>query len=173
MNEFALYIQILVTAFCAIAYFMTYKYQSSKLETMDKTVKSLSEHINGQSKIITDFEKYKSIFDIEDFEKRLNLKLDNQKMEMDKQFNQKAKNISDKTLESVEKTLITETPSWMKGWQELSQIAISILLKEFPTKLDKIKRDEYIRKNYPNNAKYFIGFIDSYLEGNFANSNLK
>jgi len=172
MSEFALYIQILVTAFCAIAYILTYKYQSSKLETMDKTVKSLTELINGQSKIIADFEKYKSIFDIEDFEKRLKLKLDNQRMEMDKQFNQKAKTISDKTLESVKKTFINETPSWMKGWEELSQIAISILLKEFPTKLHKIKRDEYVKKNYPNNAKYFIGFIDSYLEGNYTNSNL-
>lgn len=165
MNDIALYIQILVTATCAIAYILTYRYQSSKLDTMDRTVKNLTDLINGQSKIIADFEKYKSVFDIEDFEKRLALKLDNKEMEMNKQFRQQTISIVDETLKTAQEKIIKETPSWMKSWEELSQIAISITLHQFPTKEDKEKRDEFIIKKYPNNSKYFIGFIDDYLAG--------
>lgn len=166
MQEIALYIQIFVTAVCTVVYILTYRYQSAKLDTMDKTVKTLTNLINGQSKIISDFEKYKSVFDIDDFEKRLALKLDNKEMEMNKQFKDKTKTIVDNTLKKANEIYLRETPNMMKSWEELSQIAISITLKQFPEKTDKQKRDEFIKKNYPNNAQYFIGFIDEYLEGN-------
>ncbi|MFM8739499.1 MAG: hypothetical protein ACKOC0_04765, partial [Cytophagales bacterium] len=95
MNEIAVYSQIIVTALCTVTYFLTYRYQASKIETMERTVKNLTDLINGQSRIISDFEKYKSVFDIGDFEKRLALKLDNKEMEMTQQFREQTKVIVD------------------------------------------------------------------------------
>jgi hypothetical protein len=165
MNDIILYIQIIVTAFCAVTYILTYRFQASKLNTMEKTVKTLAELINGQSKIISDFERYKSVFDIEDFEKRLALKLDNKEMEMNQQFRQQTKTIVDQTIQTTQDIFIKTSPEFMKSWEELSQIAISVTLKQFPTKADKDKRDEFVNKHYPENSKYFIGFIDEYLDG--------
>ena len=165
MNDIALYIQIIVTTACAVAYILTYRYQASKLDTMDRTVKNLTDLINGQSKIIADFEKYKSVFDIDDFEKRLALKLDNKEMEMNQHFRKQTKTIVDNTLKTAQEQLVKTTPDWMKSWEELSQIAISVTLKQFPTKDDKQQRDEFVKKNYPKNCEYFIGFIDDYLDG--------
>lgn len=165
MDNIALYIQIIVTTACAVAYILTYRYQASKLDTMDRTVKNLTDLINGQSKIIADFEKYKSVFDIDDFEKRLALKLDNKEMEMNQQFRKQAQNIVDNTLNTAREHIVKEQPNWMKSWEELSQIAISVTLKQFPTKDDKVKRDEFVKRNYPSNCEYFIGFIDDYLDG--------
>lgn len=165
MNNIALYIQIFVTAICAVAYILTYRYQSAKLDTMDRTVKNLTDLINGQSRIIADFEKYKSVFDIEDFEKRLALKLDNKEMEMNLQFREHTKTIVNQTLNEAKVKLEKEQPDWMLGWEELCGYAMQGIIKQFPDKKDKEKRDDYIMRNYPKNYKYFIAFIDDYQDG--------
>ena len=61
-------------------------YQANKFKDLENT-------INSQQKLIQDFEKYKSLFDIDDFGKRLQLKLDNQKDELERHFNSQAKSI--------------------------------------------------------------------------------
>jgi hypothetical protein len=165
MNEIALYIQIFVTAACTLAYIFTYKYQASKLKTIEQTVITLTDLISGQSKIISDFEKYKSLFDIEDFEKRLKLKLDNQKDELEISFKKQSVIIADQSLKLALKTFQNENEKMLKGWEELTQIAINITLEQFPTKADKPKRDEFIQKHYSQNASFFIRFIDDYLDG--------
>jgi hypothetical protein len=48
--------------------------------------------------LIGDFEKIKSWFSTDDFERRLDLKLDNQKLELDREFNIKSKDIVDETI---------------------------------------------------------------------------
>ncbi len=123
------------------------------------------ELLNGQSKIITDFEKYKSLFDIEDFEKRLILKLENQSMELNKQFNIRAKQIIEETLHATSKKLQETEGTIIKGWDEYSQIVISITLSMFPKIEDKLERDKFINKHYPINSEYLIGFIDAHFNG--------
>lgn len=164
-TEIAIYAQIFVTAVCAIAYVMTYRYQSNKLATMEKTVKNMTDLISGQSQIIADFDRYKSIFSIEDFEKRLALKLDNKEMEMNKHFENNVKGIYEETIKSAADVFQTENAKILNGWAELSEIAIGVTIKKYPKKEDKEKRDQFIKKSYPRNADYFIGFMDDYIDG--------
>ena len=165
MNEISLYIQILVTGACTLAYVFTYRYQASKLKTIEQTIVTLTNLISGQSKIISDFEKYKSLFDIDDFEKRLKLKLDNQKDELEKSFKKQYLTLSDQILKLSLEIFRSENEKMMNGWEELSQIALNILIDQYPNKIDKPKRDEFIQKHYPKNAIFFIRFIDEHFDG--------
>ena len=87
-----IYIQIIVTAICTIAYILTFKYQTGKIGILEGTLKTLNDQVSSQSKIITDFEKYKSLFDIDDFEKRLKFKLDTQSEELSALYKKEIKN---------------------------------------------------------------------------------
>jgi hypothetical protein len=159
------YLQLGLLVVLIVGNYIIYKVQTKRIEALEKTSKKLNELISGQSKIISDFEKYKSLFDIEDFEKRLNLKLENQSMELNKQFNLRSRQIIEETLKVTSKKLQETEGTIIKGWEEFSQIVISISLNQFPKPEDKRKRDEFIQKHYPINAEYLIGFIDAHLNG--------
>jgi hypothetical protein len=157
------YIQIIVTAICTIAYVLTFKYQTGKIGILERTLKTVNDQVSSQSKIISDFEKYKSLFDIDDFEKRLKFKLDNQSEELSALYKKEIKNATIETSKVALKVFEKENEKIFKGYEELASIAINITFKQFPNKSDKTRRDEHIRKNYPHNADYFIGFCDDYL----------
>ncbi len=110
-------IQTIVTALAAIAYIFTYRFMAEKLKTMQQTVESLKNNIDSQSKIISDFEKYKALFDIDDFEKRLQLKMDNQKMELTNSFNLQAKKNLDVALQKFAEHVTESTQHAMGGWK--------------------------------------------------------
>lgn len=126
-------------------------------------MKTLNDQVSSQSKIITDFEKYKSLFDIDDFEKRLNFKLKTQSEELTTFYKKEIENATIETSKVALKVFEKENEKIFKGYEELANIAINITFKQFPNKSDKNRRDEHIRKNYPHNADYFIGFCDDYL----------
>lgn len=145
---------------------LIYRIQNKRIASLENTSTKLRDLLDGQSKIISDFERYKSLFDIEDFEKRLKLKLDNQALDLQKKFDLKSKEIIDVTLKSVQEKIMETEGTLFKGWEELCQIAISVIMKEFPKIEDKQKRDSHIRKFYPLNSIYFIGFIDDHFFSN-------
>ena len=126
-------------------------------------MKTLNDQVSSQSKIITDFEKYKSLFDIDDFEKRLKFKLDTQSEELSALYKKEIKNATIETSKVALNIFEKENEKMLKGYEELASISINITFKQFPNKSDKTRRDEHIRKNYPHNADYFIGFCDNYL----------
>lgn len=164
MNDIQVYIQIGITTLCTIAYYWTYKYQAEKLSALSNMIETMNNLIKGQSNIISDFEKYKSLFDIADFEKRLNLKLDNKEMEMNKMFQEQVEMIK-KNVENAFKIAITEENKALRQkHHELSIIAIQAMISEYPTKADKKIRDESIKALYPHNTEDFIGFIDHVLD---------
>jgi D-ribose pyranose/furanose isomerase RbsD len=160
-----LYIQLIVTALCTVAYFLTYRYQAKKIEILDKTLNSLQSQITSQSTIISDFEKYKKLFDIDDFEKRLKLKLDNQKDELNQVYKKEIDEASIKTARLAIEIFQKEHEKIINGYEELGNIALAVTLQKFPKKENKIERDLFIAKNYPKNLEYFITFCDEALDG--------
>ncbi len=158
-----IYIQIIVTAICTIAYILTFKYQTGKIGILEKTLKTINDQVSSQSKIISDFEKYKSLFDIEDFEKRVNLKLENQKDEITRVYKKEMEMTAIETSKIAIQVFEKEHKKMFDGYQELASIAINITLSKYPNKSDKAERDKHINKNYPHNADYFIGFLDNHF----------
>lgn len=161
------YIEMALILVVIISNYIVYKIQLKKIESIEKTTSNLFDLLKSQSQIINDFEKYKSLFDIEDFEKRLNLKLENQNMELNKQFNFRTKQIIEELLKATSKRIQETEGTIIKGWDELSQIAIGTTLSKFPEKTDKPKRDEFIKRHYPINSEYLIAYIDAHLNGEF------
>jgi calcineurin-like phosphoesterase family protein len=157
MTDLPIYIQIGVTAICAVAYVWTFRYQSAKISSLETL-------ISNQSSIINDFEKYKSLFDIDDFEKRLSLKLENQHLELSKDFNSKIKGIVDQTIKVSTDQFIASNKEIIQGWEELCQIAMGVALDHYPQKEMKADRDKWIKDYHPKNAKWLIGFIDNHFE---------
>lgn len=156
MSNIQIYIQIGVTAVCAIAYGWTFRYQSAKISSLEKLIES-------QSTLIGDFEKIKSWFNTDDFEKRLDIKLDTQKLELEQNFKKQSIQIVNETIPSASETFQDANKDILGGWNEFANIAIGVTLKNFPKKEDKPQRDKWIRKHYPLNAIYMIGFIDHYI----------
>lgn len=134
-------------------YVLTFIYQGGKITMLESVLKNQGDFVNS-------YEKYKQLLN-----DTLNLSLQKQKTELELTFQNQSKKIADETLKIAFKTFQQESENMMKGWQELSQIAISIIMHEFPKKEDKVKRDKYIQDHYPHNAIYFIGFIDDYFDG--------
>ncbi|MDB5206534.1 MAG: hypothetical protein JWR72_1609 [Flavisolibacter sp.] len=147
-----------VTLLAAFIYFLTYRFQNRKIELLQSS-------IDSQSKIITDFEKYKSLFDISDFEKRLELKLDNQKMELGKSFQIQNQKSIEAALEKYSEHVFRSSQEALGGWEELINIANSITLLKYPDKNKKAERDAFILKNYPKNADFMIRFLDDSFDG--------
>jgi len=142
-----------ILAVCTLAYVLTFIYQGNKIKLMETLLKSQSDFVNS-------YEKYKLLLN-----DTLDLRLQKQKNELEAAFRRQSKELTDLTLQSAINTFQRESEKMMKGWEELSQIAIGITLNAYPTKSDKVKRDDYIRKHYPNNSAYFIEFIDDHLDG--------
>lgn len=134
-------------------YGLTFIYQTTRLKTLETILKS-------QADFVSNYEQYKKLLN-----DTLDLRLQKQKDELEASFRQQAVTIQAKTLESVRQTLLKETPKIMDAWHELSNIAIGVTLKDFPSKTDKPARDEYIKKFYPKNSDHFIRFIDDILDG--------
>lgn len=147
-----------VTIIAAFIYFLTYRFQKRKIELLQNS-------IDSQSKIIADFEKYKSLFDISDFEKRLELKLDNQKMELSKSFQVQNQKAIDDALKKYSEYVLHSSQEALGGWEELINVANNVTLHKFPDKAQKIERDTFILKNYPKNADFMIRFLDDYFDG--------
>lgn len=131
------YTQLLLTFLLIVIYVLIYKYQANKLKSIEIQITTVNRTVESQSKLINDFEKYKSLFDIDDFDKRLKLKLDIQKDELNQAFKKQLKESQVNTIKSVDETLKKSAVEWMAGWDELSQIALGILLKQFPEKKTK------------------------------------
>lgn len=145
-----------VTIIYTLAYVATYIYQHRKIKALEAVTKS-------QSTLITDFEKYKSFFSVEDFEKRLTMKLQNQKDELQSNFNKEFQQLQDNAIQAAVNVFQRETANAMAAWEELVQIAVAVTVKQYPNPEDKSERDLHIKQRYPKNAHYFIGFIDEYL----------
>lgn len=155
-----------VTIIAAFIYLLTYRFQKRKIELLQNS-------IDSQSKIITDFEKYKSLFDISDFEKRLELKLDNQRMELSKSFQLQNRKSIDAALEKYSEHVLRSSQDALAGWEELINVANHVTLHKFPDKEQKIERDEFILKNYPKNAEFMIHFLDAHFDGKIPSNDQK
>lgn len=152
-------VNIIVIAFSAVIYILTAIYQRKKISNLENL-------INSQSSIITDFEKYKSLFDVDDFEKRLKIKLDTQQSELKRDFNKHLKQVMNKAIQEVGENFLSENKEMHIAWEELQSIVVGITLGEFPESKDKVERDQHIKKYYPLNSKYLIPFIDAIQNGN-------
>ena len=172
MINFQVYVQIFVTAVCAIAYILTFRYQSSKMKVLEQTLQNLHSQITSQSKIISDFEKYKSLFDIEDFEKRLKLKLEIQKDELSIEKKEEIVHYSKEMADIAVKAFQKENEKILNAFQELSQIPITIAMDKYPKKEDKKERDKYLKTNYPHSSEYFIGFCDMVINKTQTNDQI-
>jgi len=172
MTEIALYVQIGITALCTFAYFLIYHFQAKKISVLNTTLKSLQGQVTSQSTIISDFEKYKKLFDIEDFEKRLKLKLDNQKDELTLVYKKQVEEASKQTVRLAIDIFQKEQEHIIQGYEELGKIALTLILQKFPKKENKPERDIFIKKHYPKNIDYFITFCDDALDGKIPGVNL-
>ena len=157
-SEISSYISSGVTVIAAFIYFLTYRFQKTKIDLLQNS-------IDSQSKIIADFDKYKSLFDISDFEKRLQLKLDNQKMELSNSFLVQNRKSIDDALEKYSEYVTHSSIEALSGWEELVNLANSVTLSQFPDKSQKVERDLYLIKNYPKNAEFMIRFLEDYFDG--------
>jgi hypothetical protein len=157
-SEVSTYIQTGVTIVAVIVYYLVYRFQSRKIDLLQKSVDS-------QSRIISDFEKYKSLFDVDDFEKRLKLKLDNQRIELIRSFEAEAVKLANNVSQKAAENFLQQNDKMLAAWNELAQIPLSIIMKEYPKKEDKQARDKYISEKFPKSADFFIQFCDDYLAG--------
>lgn len=158
-----IYIQIIVTAICTIAYVLTFKYQSSKIKILERTFKTLNDQVSSQSKIITDFEKYKNIFDIDDFEKRMNLKLDILRDELKLSHKKEIEEIQIKLVKDAIDVFQKTHQDVISKNDELSIYAANIAIEKYPKLIDKKKRDEFVLNNFPLSHDYLNIYIDQHF----------
>lgn len=150
-------ITLIIVVIHTVAYALTAIYQANKFKALENTV-------NSQQKLIQDFEKYKSLFDIDDFEKRLNLKLDNQKLELTRSFVKQAEELANNIATNAAERMLEGNKDLLAAYNELSPIILVPILKKFPNESDKLQRDSYILSNHPKNAAYFINFFDLHFK---------
>lgn len=164
-SQLLIIIQTIVTAAATIAYILTYRYMSEKAKTMEQTVYSMKSLVDTQSQIIKDFRNYKDMYDPEDFAKTLKFKLDKQKTELTDYFLKQTKSLTDDVINELNKSYVKTNAKMLASFNELAQIPISIIMKEYPRKEHKTARDTYIKEKFPQSAEFFIGFCDAWLDG--------
>lgn len=157
-NSFLIILNIVCTAAVGLLYFNFKTFSDKKLNTINDTLKA-------QSALISDFEKYKSLMNIDDFKKMLELQLEKQRLELDKDFNGQMAAF----VQSIDKRILKalETTNWeaMEAFEEIAQVPLNIILKDYPTAEDKSKRDEFIAGKFPISAKFLVPIADAILRG--------
>ena len=154
--ELSTYLYIGTTLIAATIYYLTFRYQAKKIDILEKAIKT-------QSNLLEDFEKFKKLLDVDHYIKNRDLQLENQKLQLTRFFEQEARTLAEKVMRQTADGVIKEQIKWMPAWNELSQIALSIAIGQFPNKEDKPQRDAHFKQNYPQNADYFINFCDAYF----------
>jgi hypothetical protein len=156
--ELSTYLYIGTTLIAATIYFLTFRYQAKKIDILEKAIKT-------QSTLLDDFEKFKKLLDVDHYVKNRDLQLENQKIQLTRFFEAEAKKMGESIIENMGKTYIETNKDLLAMVQELVQIPISIVMKEFPDKMQKTKRDKYIKETFPHSSKMFIGFCDAWVDG--------
>ena len=161
MTTYIIYIG--TTLIASAVYYLTFRYQAKKIDILEKAIKT-------QSTLLEDFEKFKKLLDVDHYVKNRDLQLENQKLQLTRFFEKEAKTLAEKVMRQTADGVIKEQVKWMPAWNELSQIALSIAIKQFPNKEDKPKRDAHFIENYPENSEYFIKFCDAYFDGQISSN---
>lgn len=133
MAHIELYIQIGVTAVCAIIYMMTYKYQKNKIEQLMGTLTSLKNHIESQESIIN---TYKQIMNVDDFMKHMEIKLENERYVTAKKTLETAKDI-------LSEVILTDAH---KVFYEHTRFIIELIIF---LKLNPSQEDNFITQKLP------------------------
>ena len=157
-TDITTYIYIGTTLIASAVYYLTFKYQAKKIDILEKAIKT-------QSNLLEDFEKFKKLLDVDHYVKNRDLQLENQKILLTRVFETQAKTLAENIMKKTADGVIKEQVKWISAWNELSQIALSIAISQFPNKEDKAKRDAHFKENYPDNSEYFINFCDAYFSG--------
>lgn len=156
--EISTYLYIGSTLIAATIYYLTYRYQAKKIDILEKAISS-------QSSLITDFEKFKKLLDVDDYKKNRDLQLENQKIQLTRFFEKEAEKLANNVADNMNKRYI-ETNSDLLGMvQELIQFPIHMTIKQYPDKSQKTERDKFIKQNYPHSADKLIGFCDAVIAG--------
>lgn len=152
-TELSTYLYIGTTLIAAIIYFLTFRYQATKIDLLQKA-------INSQSSLISDFEKFKKLLDVDDYKKNRDLQLENQKIVLTRFFEVEAKKLALEIANTSGQHFLEINNKVLAAFNELAQIPLSIIMKQYPDKSKKQERDKYIREKFPQSAEFFIGFCD-------------
>jgi len=156
--ETTTYIYIGTTLIACVIYYLTFKFQARKIDVLEIAIKS-------QSTLISDFEKFKSLLDVEHYIKNRDLQLENQKIEMTRYFEKEAKAMGTRLAEGMNNTYMEINKDLLASVNELIQVPLSIIMTKFPDKSQKADRDNYIKEKFPHSTKLFIDFCDTWVAG--------
>lgn len=155
-------IVLLVQILTLLGYFLTAKYQSRRIETLEQSMQSQRDLLKNQADTIKTFDDYKKLINLNDVEKNINLKLDNLHLEYKKIINQREKTVSDSAIKIATETFQRENHKMLRAWNELVNINAQFIIGEYPDKLNVKERDEFINRILPFNAEYLIPMINAW-----------
>ena len=156
--ELSTYLYIGATLIAAFVYYMTFRYQAKKIDILEKAIKT-------QSTLLDDFDKFKKLLDVDHYVKNRDLQLENQKIELTRLFEKESLKIANGVRDIMAKSFVDVNAKWLASFNELAQIPISIVMKQFPEKEHKNERDAYIKEKFPHSSEFFIGFCDAWVAG--------
>ncbi|WP_162628180.1 hypothetical protein [Arcticibacterium luteifluviistationis] len=146
-----------------IGYFLTSRYQTKKIETLESNLNSQSNLLKNQADTISTFEKYKEMVNIKTIEDNLNLKIENVELKHKRDIELgRDKVINEAVLLSGNKFKV-EQQKMLRAWTELINITAQVILDQYPD--NKTERDEFTIKFIPFNAEYIIGYMDAWSSG--------
>lgn len=153
-----------------LGYVFTALYQSKRIKAVEDNFKSQTDLLKNQSDTIKTFEDYKKMINLSDLEKNIQLKLDNQALDFEKNWKGREKEMIEAMLTTYRQVWEREQPKFMRAWGESINVLAQFIERQYPDYSQKKERDESIQVNFPFNAEYLIGYIDSWQTGGVKNS---
>jgi uncharacterized membrane-anchored protein YhcB (DUF1043 family) len=160
------YIYIGTTLLASAIYYLTFRYQAKKIDILEKAIKT-------QSTLLDDFDKFKKLLDVDHYLKNRDLQLENQKIQLTRFFETEAKKMGEKIVENMSNKYVETNHELLSAFNELAQVPLSIIMKQYPGLADKVERDKYIVGHFPHSSELFIRFCDDYVAGKIPQSDLE
>jgi len=152
-------IYTVTTIIATIAYMLTYKFMSGKMDTMEKAFTALNSTISGQNTLINNLQTYMTVLKPEDIEKRVEFVTKNIHLEYQGKIYASSKEASDAAINHAIKGIDKEQGGWLLAFNELSSIIAYNIKAQFADK-SKEERNEFINKYYPKSNKLLIEILD-------------
>ncbi len=158
-------IGVIAQGLILVGYFLTARWQTQKIKSLEETFKTQSDLLKNQADTIKTFEEYKKIINLTDVEKNIQLKIDNLHLEYKKVINAREKEVSDLAIQTAGTVFQRENKKMLRAWNELVNINAQFIMAQYPEINQKEERDEFINKFIPFNAEYVTPMIDAWFSG--------
>ena len=123
-------------------------------------IKNMGSVISGQKELLDSIKTYKDILDPKHFKENLDLKLENQRLQFEKEGNKKIQEIINQNYYDTVNHFDKKQEGIVKSWDEMIKWITSSILTQYPTFASKKERDDYIKHRYPLSEEFLIELVD-------------